>query len=121
MTAPESTPTGRDGVAEVLATHRYRDVSGDYEVTPYYKHFGCSCGWEQSIAGMSGWRSWVAAYEAHVAEQIAPLIAERVRAAREGAWDEAQTADIEAHTCCHNTYTIPANPYREAAKGRVSP
>lgn len=58
-------------LAEVLAEHRFRDLLGDYEIKPYYKHFGCSCGWERNIAGMSGYWSWLAAHEAHVAEQIA--------------------------------------------------
>lgn len=57
-------------IEKILYEHRYRDVSGDYETAPYYKHIGCSCGWEQNIAGMSGWRSWRAAHEAHLADLI---------------------------------------------------
>lgn len=71
MTAADHTPSPTtDGLREVLAAHRYRDVLGDYEIKPYRKHFGCSCGWQQDIGGMSGYWSWVAAHETHVAEQL---------------------------------------------------
>lgn len=64
MTAPE--PVGT--LAEVLAGHRYRDVLGDYDIEPYRKHIGCSCeGWVRDIGGMSGYWSWLAAHEAHLA------------------------------------------------------
>ena len=69
MTAPEPTEAHRR-VMEALSGHRYRDVLGDYETPPHYRHFGCSCGAEWNIAGMSGWRSWVATYEAHLADVI---------------------------------------------------
>lgn len=69
------------GLAALLGEHRYRDVLGDYEVAPYYRHFGCSCGWEQDIAGMSGWESWRAAHEAHVAAVV------RAHYEPEGEWE----------------------------------
>ncbi|WP_067434128.1 hypothetical protein [Nocardioides jensenii] len=54
-------------IAGLLAEHGYRDVRGDYETAPYYMHIGCTCGWQQDIGGMSGWRSWLDAHTAHVA------------------------------------------------------
>lgn len=88
----EETPMyDRNELAEVLAAHHYRDVLGDYEVAPYYKHFGCSCGWEQNIAGMNGWRSWVAAHDAHLADAVlaSPVFARLLDQARADALREA--------------------------------
>lgn len=82
-------------LAKALGEHRFRDLLGDYEVAPFYKHFGCSCGWEQNIAGMNGWRSWVAAHEDHVADAllapggvVAGIVAEAVDAAMRSPYDE---------------------------------
>lgn len=78
MTAPEPTEAHRR-VMEALSGHRYRDVLGDYETPPHYRHFGCSCGAEWNIAGMSGWRSWVATYEAHLADVILAALGAETR------------------------------------------
>lgn len=60
-----------DAIAEVISTHHYRDVLGDYEIKPYFKWISCTgCDWTLNIAGMSGWRSWVAAHAAHVATEV---------------------------------------------------
>jgi hypothetical protein len=64
-----------EALVEVLAEHRYRDVLGDYDTAPFYRHFGCSCGWEQNIEGMSGWRSWVATHNEHVAGILESILA----------------------------------------------
>lgn len=61
-------------LAEVLAAHQWRDVQGNYEVAPYIKHFGCSCGWLQDVAGMSGFRSWQGVHIAHVAAEQAKVL-----------------------------------------------
>jgi hypothetical protein len=66
----------QEEIAEVLRAHRYHDVLGDYEIAPYYRHVGCSCGWERNIVGMAGYWSWLAAHEAHVAEAMAAKVAE---------------------------------------------
>ena len=73
MTAVPGVPV-EDAVevlAETLGKHRYIDTWGDYEEAPYTRQFGCTCGWEQNIAGMNGWTSWLAAHQSHVAEHLA--------------------------------------------------
>lgn len=74
MSTREALTKAREARVQELAAlaggHHYRDVLGNYEISPYYKHVGCTCGWERDIAGMSGWRSWIAAHDEHVAEAI---------------------------------------------------
>lgn len=88
-------------IPALLAAHRYRDVLGDYEIAPFYKHFGCSCGWEQNIAGMSGWQSWLAAHEAHVASEMAPLLANLLASARADILREHADREV-----AHEGYTM---------------
>lgn len=86
--------SGQDeGLRAVLAAHRYRDVRGDYEMEPYRKHFGCSCGWQQDIGGMSGYWSWVAAHEAHIADAITAHLGATLAGLRE------DVATLIADTC----------------------
>lgn len=80
-----------EALAGILAEHQYLEVWGDYEIKPYTKQFGCSCGWEQNIAGMSGWRSWLAAHHAHVAEVLAAYVVEQ----QAQAWDEGYSEGWE--------------------------
>ena len=87
-TAPDSTPTAREGVAEVLAAHL---PTGGWPTI-------CSC-------GLQGDRThWVpAVLRTHLADALAPLIAERERRAaevalRDAADDFARRATVyEAH------------------------
>ena len=68
-------PTERDPVAEVLAAHRinYRRKNVGGETASTLRYTSCEgCDWLGGHHDEAGW-------EAHVAEQIAPLIAERVR------------------------------------------
>lgn len=67
--------TRAEQIAAVLAEHVWRDVQGDYEISPYFKHFGCSCGWHQDITGMSGYRSWLAGHRAHVSAALDAALA----------------------------------------------
>lgn len=89
MTAPE--PREDVAVAEVLAAH-------EADVTSYDAGdlWGCRCGWELTASQRShdyDGDKW-ADYRAHVAVALAPLIAERVRAAVEGARDESAVAEV---------------------------
>ena len=99
VTAPDSAPTEREGVVEVLAAHRLT-ASG-----------GCSCGWTvpRDVP-------FIAALEAHTADALAPLIAERVRAARAEAWREGWLvgnrwafSDADADAIDTNPYGLPGS------------
>ena len=116
--------TAREELAAVLAEHRYRDVLGDYEIKPFYRHFGCSCGWEQNIAGMSGWRSWLAAHETHAVDALlaSPALAREIREAKAEAWDKGQAGGYicaqgyHAHGDGHGPDSWDCdcpNPYRD--------
>ena len=90
---PTVREAGDEGITAVLAAHRvsyhHRNIGGETASTLRYT--SCEgCDWQGGHHDESGW-------EAHLADVLAPLIAERERAAGERALREAEErlADVE--------------------------
>ena len=79
---PQPATLDRDETAQVISDHSWAGLSGRSHDDPDGIRWTCSCGHMESIDGMSGITSWLAAHSVHVADIILDLPGVRDTAAQ---------------------------------------